>query len=178
MLTLLFVSEQDVEEVTLALFKLLVAIFEHSYTVIIAELSTPRSIALLQRLLLLTCFPGYHDADEQISDIALPIWAYLQEEIADNGVVATQSGLGDPRWPIVKEVFDALVNGLRGKVAFPEDREYESWPKGKLAPSYTASHYLTDNHHPFQILNKASRDIALMSETVSSTPTMSSANRC
>ncbi|KAK9900916.1 ARM repeat-containing protein [Cystobasidium minutum MCA 4210] len=122
-------EEQDVDEVTLALFKLLVAIFEHSYTVIIAELSTPRSIALLQRLLLLTCFPGYHDADEQISDIGLPIWAYLQEEIADNGVVATQSGLGDPRWPIVKDVFDALSNGLRGKVAFPEDREYDSWPK-------------------------------------------------
>jgi len=124
-------SEQEVEDVTLALFKLLVAIFEHSYPTIVTELSTPRSIALLQRLLLLTCFPGFHDADEQVSDLGLPIWAYIQEEIADNGVVATTSGLGDPRWPIVKEVFDALVNGLRLKVAYPGEREYKSWPKGE-----------------------------------------------
>lgn len=86
---------------------------------------------MLQRLLLVTCFPGYHGIDEHISDIALPIWAYLQEEIADNGVVATQSGLGDPRWPIVKEVFDALVTGLKTKMTFPEDGEYNSWPEGK-----------------------------------------------
>lgn len=63
--------------------------------------------------------------------MALPIWAYLQEEIADNGVVATPSGLGDPRWPTVKEVFAALANGLRIKVALPEDGDYESWPAGE-----------------------------------------------
>lgn len=114
----------------LALFKLLIAVFEHSYTTIVGQLSTPRSIALLQRLLLITCFPGHHDLDEQVSDMGLPIWSYLQEEIADNGVVATSSGHGDPRWPIVKEVFDALVSGLKVKVTFPEDREFQSWPAG------------------------------------------------
>lgn len=106
------------------------AVFEHSYTLIVTQLLTERSISLLQRLLLVTCFPGYNTLDESVSDLGLPIWAYLQEEIADNGIVATKSGLGDPRWPVVKEVFDALVRGLRTKLTLPSSEDFTKWPKG------------------------------------------------
>lgn len=123
-------TDQDVEGIPLALFKLLVAVFEHSYTVIIAELQTQRTIALLRRLLLLTCFPGFHASDEQVSDLGLPIWSYVQEEISDNGIVATASGFGDARWATVKEVFEALVRGLQVKAQYPEDDEFVTWPKG------------------------------------------------
>lgn len=127
-------TEQDVDEVTLALFKLTIAIFEHSYTKLIEQLTAPRSITLLQRLLLITCFPGYFAQDESVSDLGLPIWAYIQEEIADNGIIATESGFGDPRWPTVKDVFEALCTGLLRKVEYPPESEYSSWPKG-MSPS-------------------------------------------
>lgn len=123
-------TEQDVDDIAQAFFKLLIAVFEHSYTAVIASLTSPRSITLLQRLLLITLFPGYHGQDETVSTLGLPIWSYLQEEIADNGIVASQSGFGDPRWTTVKDVFEALVTGLRGKIQFPPDDEYRSWPKG------------------------------------------------
>jgi hypothetical protein len=99
--------------------------------VIVEELQSSRSIILLQRLLMLTCFPGYHASDEQVSDLGLPIWAYVQEEVSDNGIVATESGFGDPRWTTVREVFEALVGGLRVKVEYPPDAEYQAWPKGR-----------------------------------------------
>lgn len=118
-------------ELHLALFKLLIAVFEHSYTRIIETLNTPRSITLLRRLLLITCFPGCFGSDEQVSDLGLPIWAYLQEEISDNGIVATESGFGDPRWRTVRDVFETLVTGLIVKVTYPPADEYRSWPKGE-----------------------------------------------
>ena len=118
-------------EIAQALFKLLVAIFEHSYTSIVGSLAAPRSITFLQRLILLTSFPGYFGDDEQISDLGLPVWAYLQEEVTDNGIVATESGFGDPRWATVKQVFEALVDGLCRKVELPSDEEYQAWPKGE-----------------------------------------------
>ena len=124
-------AEGDVGETHLALFKLLIAVFEHSYTRIIETLNTPRSITLLRRLLLITCFPGCFGSDEQVSDLGLPIWAYLQEEISDNGIVATESGFGDPRWATVREVFEALVTGLIVKATYPPDDDYRSWPKGE-----------------------------------------------
>lgn len=120
------------DEISLALFKLLVALLEHSYTQVIANLTSPQSIILLQRLHMLTCFPGYYGQDENISDLGLPIWAYLQEEITDNGIVATQSGFGDPRWATVKEVFDTLVEGLCRKATLPSRAEFITWPKGML----------------------------------------------
>lgn len=128
----------------MALFKLLVAAFEHSYTLIIEELQTQRTITLLQRLLLLTCFSGYHSSDEQVSDLGLPIWAYVQEEVSDNGIVATQSGFGDPRWSTVKDVFEALVLGLKTKVQYPTDDEFSTWPKGVQSCQLNESDRLTE----------------------------------
>lgn len=121
---------EDVDETTLALIKLFVAVFEHSYTSIVASLSFPRSLTLLQHLLLITCFPGYFGQDESVSDLALPIWTYLSEEILDNGIIASESGLGDPRWSTAKYAFEVLVTGLRRKVERPPDPVYSGWPKG------------------------------------------------
>lgn len=118
------------DNIPLALFKLLVAAFEHSYAQVVTDLQSPRTITLLQRLLLLSCWPGHFASDEQISDIALPIWSYVQEEISDNGIIATESGFGDPRWAVVKDVFEALVQGLRAKVEYPADTDFAIWPTG------------------------------------------------
>lgn len=126
------IPDGEADEIAIALFKLIAAVFEHSYTDIVETIAMPRSIRLLQRLLLLTCFPGYHGVDEQFSEVGLPIWSYLQEEISDNGIVATQSGFGDPRWPVVKDVFGALVDGLLRKIELPPADELRSWPKGKF----------------------------------------------
>ena len=124
-------SEADVDDLSQALFKLLVAVFEHSYTTIVATVTSPRSIALLHRLHLLTSFPGYFASDETISDLALPIWSYLQEEISDNGIVASKSGYGDPRWPVIEEVFNAVVTGLRQKIEFAPPAVHAATPKGE-----------------------------------------------
>lgn len=137
----------DVSDAILAVFKLFVSLAEHSIANIAGTLSSPRSLALLQRLLRITLFPGYYGIDEQVSALALPIWTLLQEEITDLGYLANlDDALAEPvdqSGEVVEnakrlkslstELFKALVQGLKLKSTWPKHDELSSnWTKDRV----------------------------------------------
>lgn len=131
------ITAGDVDDATLALFKLLISLVEHATDLLVSTVSSPRSILILKQLLSLSSLPGYFGVDEDISNIGLDVWEMLQEGIIDSVGEDGEDpipGKTDAKqiWAIAKDVFGALVPALRRKVQWPPEDTLRTWPKGEI----------------------------------------------
>jgi len=117
------VAAHDVDEHILALVKLLAAAVDQAASVLVEQLGSTRSSALLERLLTITSFPGFFAVDEEISELALPAWTSLYEAMVDEGRSESAEA---------KAIFGAVANALRTKALLPMDEELRTWPRGAL----------------------------------------------
>ena len=114
-------ASHDVDEHVLGLAKLLAATVDQAADILVESLTSPRSSALLERLLAITSFTGFYAVDEEISELALPAWTTLYEALVDAGRSESTEA---------KAVFAAVVSALRGKARLPTDEELRTWPRG------------------------------------------------
>lgn len=119
-------QENDADETALAYIKLFLCVFEYSTDTLTQDLTSPKSVALLQNMLAIQSFPGYYPSDEQVSNLALNSWEYVQEALAENGLIGTDK----PESRLGVEIFQAVVQALRTKVEWADDAELSTWNKG------------------------------------------------
>jgi hypothetical protein len=121
-------STELVSDEALAVIKLLITLVEYACDTIVDDLASPRSMAILNNLLLVASFPGQYAIDEEISDQAFTTWGLIQEAMADEGCIGNDPE--NPKQVVGKQMFFALVEALKVKVVWP--RGLAGHPKGQL----------------------------------------------
>ncbi|KZV82789.1 ARM repeat-containing protein [Exidia glandulosa HHB12029] len=120
----------DVDEVSHALCKLLVALGDHSVSYIAAHLSSPLVQGFLRLMLGYQNLPGYFGVDEDESEMTLPFW-YLLQEAMWSADTETEQNVQEtvPHWDIAQELYSEVVAILRKKATWPLPGELRSWTR-------------------------------------------------
>ncbi|KAL1915458.1 uncharacterized protein VTP21DRAFT_6582 [Calcarisporiella thermophila] len=117
------IQEQDEQEIRN--FCRLLSTFGENYTEWIARhFVQPDILAYLEIMIMLTGFPGFYGAEQEISEMPLNFWYLLQESICEfcpdqTGGVREASRM----------VYRKLVEVLREKIVFPPDEVWNAWTR-------------------------------------------------
>lgn len=145
------VEEEDADDETLAVMKLVCSLSEHFITFVYSDtptdshivnltLNSPQVAILFQLLLAITAFPGHSMESYNINEMTSGVWMALQEESSDIGLVSGPGGGREGRdgkeaeWVVLGAVFAELAQSLRIRAQWPSREVSSTWTKGQYAP--------------------------------------------
>lgn len=99
----------------------------------------------LYLLLRFTGLPGYYGVDEEASEMTLGFWYLFQESLwsveyedqteDQDGIPSLVDVKEKEQWAVVNAVYVQLVEVLRRKVVWPDQRTLGHWARGDWYPS-------------------------------------------
>ncbi|KAG2354786.1 ARM repeat-containing protein [Suillus spraguei] len=144
----------SVDGVSHSLCKLLVALGDHSTMYFASNITSLKPIPgtpyrrayfvqkFLHLLLKYTGLPGYYGVDEEASEMTLGFWYLFQESLwsveyedqdeDEDGIPSLLNVKEKEQWAIVNAVYVQLVEILRRKVTWPDQRTLSYWAKDEV----------------------------------------------
>ncbi|KAG1733765.1 armadillo-type protein [Suillus occidentalis] len=144
----------SVDGVSHSLCKLLVALGDHSTMYFASNITSSKPIPgspyqrayfvqkFLHLLLKYTGLPGYYGVDEEASEMTLGFWYLFQESLwsveyedqteNQDGIPSLLDVKEKEQWAVVNAVYVQLVEILRRKVTWPDQRTLNYWAKDEV----------------------------------------------
>ncbi|KAL1406931.1 hypothetical protein Q8F55_006343 [Vanrija albida] len=118
-------ADDEPSEAVEAFTKMLCSLVEHSSAWLVERLNQSDVQAFLTTVLRITGWQGTGGVDENVSELTLPIYPYIQEAIMDSDVFSEPHETSET-WAVAKSFFRELVDVTRRKVRWPGSGEDSS----------------------------------------------------